>query len=266
MQRPGRDYITAMHRFANPARFVRLADRLLPWIISVAVICFALGGYFAIFSSPADYQQMETVRIMYIHVPSAWMSMLTYIIVAVASFTGLVWRHPLAFLTAKAAAPIGAALTALTLITGSIWGYPTWGTWWEWADARMTSVLVLLFLYAGYMAMWQMIDDFDKACRATSILALVGVINIPIIKFSVDWWNTLHQGASIVRSGGPTIHSEMQLPLFLMIVAFHAWLIALLLKRVKLELDRRKVAVMQQSLASGLAHQLAPAAEKLESQ
>ncbi len=236
-----------MQRFANPARFNHLADRIMPWSNAVAIIAFMLGGYYSLFDSPADYQQSETVRIMYVHVPAAWMSMLCYMIVAAASFTGLVWKHPLAFLTAKAAAPIGAGLTALALFTGAVWGQPTWGTWWEW-DARMTSVLVLFFLYLGYMAMWETIEDHDKASRASSILALVGVVNIPIIKFSVEWWNTVHQGASVLRVGGPSIHEDMMLPLLLMVLAFHAYLISLVLKRVKLELTRRKIMVLRQSL------------------
>ena len=239
-----------MHRFANPARFTRLANRILPWSNSVAFLTFALGLYYALIGSPSDYQQQETVRIMYVHVPAAWMSMFTYLIIAAASFTGLVWKHPLAFLTAKAAAPIGAGLTALALFTGAVWGQPTWGTWWEW-DARMTSVLVLLFLYLGYMAIWSTMDDHEKASRASSILALVGVVNIPIIKFSVEWWNTLHQGASVLRMDGPTIHSDMMLPLMLMATGFHAFLVSLLLKRIKLELNRRKLAVMQQNLLAG---------------
>ena len=239
-----------MHKFANPARFTRLADQILPWTNGVAIITLALGLYFGLFDSPADYQQGETVRIMYVHVPAAWMAILTYLIVAASSFTGLVWKHPLAFLAAKAAAPVGAGLTALALISGAVWGQPMWGTWWDW-DARMTSVLVLFFLYLGYMAIWNTMDDFEKASKASSILALVGVINVPIIKFSVDWWNTLHQSSSVIRLDGPTIHGDMLLPLLLMATAFHAVLISLMLKRIKLEIDRRKIVALRRARVLG---------------
>lgn len=237
-----------MHRFANPAQFNKLADAIMPWARWAMLILFLSGLYFALIASPADYQQGESVRIMYVHVPAAWMGMFVYVTMAAASFTALVWRHPLALLAGRAAAPIGATFTALALISGALWGKPMWGTYWVW-DGRLTSVLVQLFLYLGYMALWQAMDDDDKAGRAASILALVGVVNIPIIKFSVDWWNTLHQPASVLRLDGPTIHADMLLPLFLMALAFKAYFVVVFLKRMKLEINLRKVSVMRASRA-----------------
>lgn len=237
-----------MHRFANPAQFNKLADAIMPWARWAMLILFLSGLYFALIASPADYQQGESVRIMYVHVPAAWMGMFVYVTMAAASFTALVWRHPLALLAGRAAAPIGATFTALALISGALWGKPMWGTYWVW-DGRLTSVLVQLFLYLGYMALWQAMDDDEKAGRAASILALVGVVNIPIIKFSVDWWNTLHQPASVLRLDGPTIHADMLLPLFLMALAFKAYFLIVFLKRMKLEINLRKVSVMRASRA-----------------
>ncbi|TNE64667.1 MAG: heme ABC transporter permease [Alphaproteobacteria bacterium] len=239
-----------MHRFANPAEFNRLADRILPWSLAIMAGAFAAGLYLALFASPPDYQQGDSVRIMYVHVPAAWMAMFTYMVMAGASFTALVWRHPLADLAGKAAAPIGATFTALALVTGSLWGKPMWGTYWEW-DGRMTSVLVLFFLYLGYMAVWQSMDDEAKAGRAASILALVGVANIPIIKFSVDWWNTLHQPASVMRMGGPTIDGTMLWPLLIMALAYKAYFVTVFLWRMKLEINRRKLSVLSQAEVYG---------------
>lgn len=233
-----------MHRFANPAQFNRLADRILPWATLVMAVALFYGLYLAFFGSPPDRQQGESVRIMYVHVPSAWMAMFCYLVMAAASFTEIVWRHPLALLAGKAAAPIGATFTALALITGALWGKPTWGTYWQW-DGRMTSVLVLFFLYLGYMAIWRGMDDEEKAGRAASILALVGVINIPIIKFSVEWWNTLHQPASVLRLDGPTIDGSMLWPLFMMALAFKAYFVVVFLFRMKLEINRRKLSVLR---------------------
>ena len=205
------------------------------------MILFATGLYFALFASPADYQQGETVRIMYVHVPSAWMSTFCYAVVANSPApVGLIWRHPLADISAKAAAPIGACFTALTLATGSLWGKPMWGTWWVW-DARLTSVLVLLFLYLGYIAMHNAFDDPTRGARAAAILALVGVINLPIIKFSVDWWNTLHQPASLSRLDAPAIDPSMITPLLLMILAFQAYFVTVWLMRIRAELAARRV-------------------------
>ncbi len=239
-----------MHKYANPARFNRLANAILPWSFGVMAIAFAYGLYQALVASPPDYQQGETVRIMYIHVPSAWMSLAVYMVLASASFVSLVWRHPLADIAAKASAPVGATFTALALFTGSLWGKPMWGTYWEW-DARMTSVLILLFLYFGYMALWRSIDDQQKAAKAAAILAIVGVINVPIIKFSVEWWNTIHQPASVMRMGGPTIDGSMLIPLFAMFIAFHAYFITLLLWRMKAELNERKIQIMKENEVLG---------------
>ena len=199
------------------------------------LVGFLWGLYLIFFENYVDYQQRETVNIMYLHVPSAWMCMSAYALMAVASAVSLIWRHPLADLTAKATAPVGMAFTALALITGSLWGKPMWGTWWEW-DGRMTSVLVLFFLYMGYIALWQAIDNFDKAAKAAAILALVGVINLPIIKFSVEWWNTLHQSASVFRMDGPTIETSMLWPLLIMGLTFQFLYFALLIVRMHSEM------------------------------
>ena len=184
-------------------------------VAGVAALLLIVGGLgWGLLYSPPDYQQGETVRIMYVHVPSAWMALFIYVCMAVASAVGLIWRHPVADLSAKASAPIGAAFTFLCLVTGSLWGQPMWGTWWVW-DGRLTSVLILFFLYLGYIALWQAFDDQAKAARAAAILALVGAINVPIVKFSVDWWNTLHQPASVLTMDGPHIHSTLLWPLLL---------------------------------------------------
>ena len=175
---------------------------MFPWVAGATALLAPIGLYWALVVAPADYQQGEAYRIMYIHVPAAWMSLFTYLVVAAASAAGLIWRHALAEVTARAAAPIGACFTAVALVTGSIWGKPMWGTWWVW-DARLTSVLILFFLYLGYIALHDAFDDPARGARAASILALVGVVNLPIIKFSVDWWNTLHQPATVLRLGGP---------------------------------------------------------------
>lgn len=228
------------HAYANPARFMALSARLLTplWIVSVLVI--AVGLWYALFNSPPDYQQSETVRIMYVHVPAAWLSMFGYSVMAVASAVALIFRHPLADVAAKSAAPLGAAFTFLALATGSLWGKPMWGTWWEW-DARMTSVLILLFLYLGYMALWATIEDPLRAARAAAVLALAGAINIPVIRYSVVWWNTLHQPASVLRIDGPTIAPSMLLPLGLMAVGFTLLFITLHLVGMRAEILRRRV-------------------------
>jgi heme exporter protein C len=224
-----------MHRFANPGRFVRLAEKILPWSGGFAVLALAAGLYLSLFASPADYQQGESVRIMYVHVPAAWMALFVYTIIAAASASSLIWRHPLADLVARASAPVGAGFTFLALVTGSLWGKPMWGTWWVW-DARLTSVLVLFFLYLGHMALSHAFDDQSRGNRAASILALVGFINVPIIKFSVDWWSTLHQPASVIRLDGPTLHPSMLWPLLVMALGFKLYYVSLLLLRVKSEL------------------------------
>lgn len=240
-----------MHAFANPARFSRLADQILPFAGGICLIALLYGLYTGLFASPPDYQQGDSVRIMYVHVPAAWMAMFTYMSVAASGFVALVWKHPLALLAGRAAAPIGAVFTALALVTGALWGKPMWGTYWVW-DGRLTSVLVLFFLYLGYMALWSALDDEEKAGRATSILALVGVVNIPVIKFSVEYWATLHQPASIMRMDGVTIAGEMLVPLFAMFIAYKALFVTLLLWRIKLEIDRKKIRAL--SMQQGLEH------------
>ena len=233
-----------MHRFANPARFLRILTAILPWSAGASLVLLPLGFYFALIASPPDYQQGETVRIMYVHVPAAWLAMMIYTVMAAASAIALVWRHPVAELTAKAAAPIGATFTAVCLVTGSLWGEPMWGTWWVW-DARLTSVLVLLFLYLGYIALVNAFDDPTRGARAGAVLALVGFVNVPIIKFSVDWWNTLHQPASIVRMGGPAIDPRMLVPLLTMAGGFTAFFVTVLIVRVRAELAWRRLRVLR---------------------
>ena len=238
-----------MHRFANPARFLRLAAVILPWTTGLTLILFGIGLYLALFASPPDYQQGDTVRIMYVHVPAAWMSMFTYSSMAVAAACALVWRHPLAEVYARAAAPIGAGFTLLCLVTGSLWGEPMWGTWWVW-DARLTSVLILFFLYLGYMALANAFDDPVRGNRAGCILLLAGAVNVPIIKFSVDWWNTLHQPASVLRMGGPTIHGDMLWPLLIMALAFQTYFMAVVILRMRAELADRKIQTLRMARAA----------------
>lgn len=225
---------------ANPARFMAFSAWAAPLFLVCALGAFAIGFPWALAVSPADYQQGETVRIMYVHVPAAWWSMGIYAFMGVASFVGLVWRHSLADVAARAAAPIGATFAALCLVTGSLWGAPTWGTWWEW-DGRLTSMLALFIIYLGYIALWSAIEDEEKAARLAAILCLVGLINLPIIKFSVDWWSTLHQPASIMRSGGSAIHPSMLGPLLTMAGGYLALFAALLLMNMRAAIFRRRV-------------------------
>jgi heme exporter protein C len=232
-----------MHWFANPARFMRIAEKALPWVAVAAALCIGGGLYQGLILSPADYQQGETVRIMYVHVPSAWMAMFCYTMLAVASGSFLIWKHPLADIAAQAAAPIGAGFTAMALITGALWGQPMWGTWWVW-DARLTSVLILLFLYLGYIALVNAFDEPERGARAGAILALVGVVNVPIIKFSVDWWNTLHQPASLSRLDAPAIDPAMLVPLLLMAVGFKLYFLAVLVIRMRALLTARRIRAL----------------------
>jgi heme exporter protein C len=243
-----------MHRFANPTRFVRLADVIIPWAIGMMALLFAGGLYMALMASPPDYQQGDTVRIMYIHVPAAWMAMFTYASMATAAIVGIIWRHAVADLYCKAVAPIGAGFTVICLATGSLWGQPMWGTWWVW-DARLTSVLILLFFYLGYMALVTAFDDQQRGLRAGGILIIVGSINLPIIKFSVDWWNTLHQPASISRLDAPAIDPSMLPPLALMTAAFIAYFTAFALIRTRMEIQRRKAEAMRTNRALAMNFQ-----------
>ena len=229
-----------MQKFANPARFLKLANALLPPIWGVTVVAFAAGLYMSLVTAPPDYQQGETVRIMFVHVPAAWMALMVYTSMAAASAMAAIFRHPLADMAAKAAAPIGAMFCLLALVTGSLWGKPMWGAWWVW-DARLTSMFVLLLLYLGYMAVWQAIEDPHRAALIARIVAIAGFINVPIVKFSVDWWNSLHQGASVFRMGGPTIDARMLWPLLIMALAYTLLFVGLLLIAMRSEIAQRKL-------------------------
>lgn len=230
-------------RLANPTRFMALSGTILPWLWAAASLTIAYALYLTFFVAPEDYQQGQTVKIMFIHVPAAWLAMGGYLVVAISSFGLLVFRHPLADVSAKAAAPLGAMFTALALITGSLWGKPMWGTWWVW-DARLTSVLVLLLFYLGYIALRAAMDDETRGGRAAAILALVGLINLPIVKFSVDWWNSLHQGASVFRADGPAMTNDYLIPLLLMGLGYMAAFGSLWLVRIRAEVWRRKAMVL----------------------
>jgi len=233
-----------MQRFANPTIFLRLAAAIFPWVAALTGILFAVGLVWGLAYSPADYQQGETVRIMYVHVPAAWMALFIYTSMAAASAVAIIWRHPLADVAAKCSAPIGACFTFLALATGSIWGKPMWGTWWVW-DARLTSVFVLFLLYLGYIAIWQIIDQPQRAARVASIVALVGFVNIPIVKFSVDWWNSLHQPASVFKMDGPAIAPSMLWPLLIMGLAYTGLYVVLLILAMRTEIIERRITTLE---------------------
>ncbi len=227
---------------ANPQRFMAFSRWAAPSLAVVALLLIVAGLSLG-FAAPEDYQQGDSVRIMFVHVPAAWLASFAYLCLGIASFMGFVFRHSLAYAAARACAPLGAGFTALALITGSLWGKPTWGTWWAW-DGRMTSVLVLLLLYLGYMALQASIEDEGKADRASAILAMVGLVNLPVIKFSVDWWNTLHQPASVLRAGGPTLDPAYLWPLLLMGAGYMALFGALWLTRIRAEVWRRRARAL----------------------
>ena len=237
-----------MHAYANPLRFQRIADAVFPWVAWGALLLTPVALYLALAVAPADYQQGEAYRIIFVHVPAAWMALFSYLVVAVGSAVGLIWRHPLAEVAARAAAPVGAAFTAVALFTGSVWGKPMWGTWWVW-DARLTSVLILFFLYLGYMALHDAFEDPARGAKAAGILALVGVVNLPIIKFSVDWWNTLHQPASVVRLDGPTIHPSLLWPLLVCALGFTLAFMALVLARTRAAVMERRIRALELAAA-----------------
>ncbi|MFL2825062.1 MAG: heme ABC transporter permease [Alphaproteobacteria bacterium] len=230
------------NQFVNPGFLVNYIKPLTPWSGGISIILLLVGLWFSLYQSPIDYQQGNAVRIMYIHVPSAWMSMGIYSFIALSSFFGLIYGHITAFTLAKAAAPIGATFTAICLISGSAWGKPMWGTWWVW-DARLTSVLILFFFYIGYIVFSKSFNDFSKGEKFSSILAIIGLVNLPIIKFSVDYWNTLHQPASISKFGAPSIHIDMLIPLLIMFLAFIFIFIHLLMIRFQLELNNRRLNI-----------------------
>lgn len=236
--------MTWTQKLANPTVFMALSARVLPWLSGAAALTLAVAFYLAFFVAPEDYQQGQTVKIMFVHVPSAWLGMFGYLLIAASSFGLLVWRHPLADVSAKAAAPIGATFTALALITGSLWGKPMWGTFWEW-DARLTSVLILFFLYLGLMALRASIEDEGQGARLAAILGLAGVAILPVIRFSVNYWNTLHQPASVVRVGGPSIHPTILWPLMIAALGFTLLFMALHMKAMRNEILRRRVKTLE---------------------
>ena len=235
---------------ANPTRFLKIANVVEPAAWVIFILTGLYGLYLGFLASPADYQQGETVRIMYIHVPAAWMALMAYFVMAVAAFFFLVWKHPLADIGARAMALPGAGFALICLVTGSFWGRPMWGTWWVW-DARLTSMLILFFLYIGYIALADGFDRSERGSKSASVLLLVGVINLPIIKFSVDWWNTLHQSASVMRLDGPSIDPSMLTPLLLMAVAMKCWFIAISLGRMRTLLTERRIDVLASRMAGG---------------
>ena len=229
-----------LHKFLTVKRIDNFIERSAPIFLFFGATSLVAGVIFGLFLSPADYQQGDAVRIMYVHVPSAWMSLFIYSFIAALSFGYLVWKNPLCYLIAKAAAPIGAYFTVICLVTGSIWGYPMWGTWWVW-DARLTSVLILFFIYLGYIALGEAFNTEEREAKSASVLALVGIINIPIIKYSVEWWNTLHQPASVFRFNGPTIDSSMLIPLLLMALAWMCIFAIILFFKIKTAIYLKKL-------------------------
>jgi heme exporter protein C len=233
----------SLHRFANPGRFLRLSGRVLPWLASGGLVLTAIGIAWGLFFSPADWQQGDAVRIMYVHVPAAWLASAGYLALALCSAASLVWRHPLADLAAVEIGPVGAAFTALCLATGSLWGKPMWGAWWVW-DARLTSVLVLFFLYLGHIALVRAFDTPERGYRAGAILALIGTVNLPIIKFSVDWWNTLHQPDTITLTGAPTMYIGMLWPLLFTTLGYSLGFVAIATARLRAAVMERRIRAL----------------------
>ncbi|GAV35279.1 Heme exporter protein C [Roseomonas sp. TAS13] len=239
------------HRFAQPGRFLRLTERATPVLWALAALVLAIGVPWALVFSPPDWQQGETVRIMYVHVPMAWLAMSGYATLALASLSGLVWRHPLADIVAREISPVGAAVTGLCLLTGSLWGKPMWGTWWVW-DARLTSVLVLFFFWVGHAALVRAFEEEERGARMGAILALVGAVNLPIVKFSVDWWNTLHQPASVARLGAPGLHVDLLYPLLANALGFTLLFVAIVLTRSRAAILERRVRALSLARARRL--------------
>jgi heme exporter protein C len=240
-----------LHKLGSPRHFYRISGRLLPWLGAATVLLMVAGLYGGLVAAPPDYQQGDSYRIIFIHVPSAWMSLFVYMIVAAAGAVGLIWHVKLADVVAAASAPLGASFTFLALVTGSLWGKPMWGTYWVW-DARLTSELVLLFLYFGLMGLHAAIEDKRTASRAAAVLALVGVVNIPIIHYSVQWWSTLHQGPTITKLDAPSIHASMLVPLLVMALALKLYYLTVLLMRARSEvLERERTTAWVRELARG---------------
>ena len=229
-----------IHQLASPPHFYRIAPAFIRWLAVPGLLLIAYGTYAGLFVAPMDYQQGDAFRIIYIHVPSAYLSMMAYMIMAVSAGIGLIWRIKLSHAVAAAAAPLGAWFTFLALATGSIWGKPMWGTWWEWGDPRMMSELILLFLYFGYMALRSAIDDTTKADKASAVLALVGIVNVVIVHFSVEWWSSLHQGQTLMKKGGPGMDNDMLYPLLANIFGFTLLFGSLLLRRIRTEVLYRE--------------------------
>ena len=227
------------HKLASPPHFYRVAGVLVAWFAWPAFLLIVAGLYGGLVLAPPDYQQGDAFRIIYVHAPSAWMSLMVYVVMALSAAIGLIWRIKISHAVAASCAPIGASFTFAALATGALWGQPMWGTWWVW-DARLTSELILLFLYLGYIALRSAIDDPQRADRASAVLAIVGVINVPIIHYSVVWWNTLHQAPSVTKMAAPSISMSMLVPLLMMILGFTLYFVALLLTRVRGEVLRRE--------------------------
>jgi heme exporter protein C len=227
------------HRMASPPHFYAFTERLMPWLVIIFLLLTVSGLYGGLYLAPPDYQQGDSYRIIYIHVPSAWMSLFIYVVMAIAGGIGLIWRIKLAEIVMISSASVGASFTFIALVTGSLWGKPMWGTWWVW-DARLTSELILLFLYLGVIGLYGAIDDKRTASKAVAILALVGVVNIPIIHYSVEWWNTLHQGPTVAKAGKPSIHLSMLTPLLLMALAFKVYYAIALILQARVELLQRE--------------------------
>jgi heme exporter protein C len=237
-----------MINLANPTVFLRVSGRVLPWLTAATLLLLAVGFALAL-TVPPDYQQGETVRIMFVHVPAAWLASFIYGVMTLAALGTLVWRHPLADAAQKAAAPLGAGFTLVALITGSLWGRPMWGTYWVW-DARLTSVLVLFLIYLAILALWRSIDDAGLAARVCAILTLVGAVDLPIIKFSVDWWNTLHQPASVFRMDGPTMPAVYLWPLGITALGATCLFLVLHLLGIANEIHRRRLARLSMQAAA----------------
>ena len=227
------------HKMASPPWFYRISGKLIPWVGAICALLLLYGLYGALVLAPADYQQGDSFRIIYIHVPAAWMSLFIYVLMAVCGVITLVWRMKMAEVVLITSAPIGAAFTFLALVTGSLWGKPMWGTWWVW-DGRLTSELILLFLYLGVIALHNAIEDRQTAAKAVAILAIVGVVNVPIIHYSVEWWSTLHQGPTITKLDKPSIHIDMLIPLLVMALAFKLYYVTAMLMRARVELLERE--------------------------